>query len=71
MTFEEEFSEAYQNWEIERFYLDLADVGGKPLSPNAKIFLRGILCTNSPNEIAKNLNYQGKNYDCLSTQPFP
>ncbi len=76
MTFEEEFSEAYQNWEINRLYLDLADAGGKPLSPNAKIFLRGVLCANSPNEIAKKLNYQSKNLSdtvrqTLSKEVYP
>ncbi|NER05082.1 MAG: NACHT domain-containing protein [Okeania sp. SIO3C4] len=76
MIFEEEFSEAYQNWEIDRLYLDLADAGGKPLSPNAKIFLRGVLCANSPNEIAKKLNYQSKNLSdtvrqTLSKEVYP
>ncbi|NEQ76293.1 MAG: NACHT domain-containing protein [Okeania sp. SIO2C9] len=76
MTFEEEFSEAYQNWEIDRLYLDLADAGGKSLSPNAKIFLRGVLCANSPNEIAKKLNYQSKNISdtvrqTLSKEVYP
>ncbi len=76
MTFEEEFSEAYKNWEIEKIYLDLADAVGKDLSPNAKIFLRGILCANSPNEIAKKLNYQGKNISdtvrqTLSKEVYP
>ncbi|NES05264.1 MAG: NACHT domain-containing protein, partial [Okeania sp. SIO2F4] len=76
MTFEEEFSEAYQNWEIERLYLDLANALGKDLSPNAKIFLRGVLCANSPNEIAKKLNYQSKNISdtvrqTLSKEVYP
>jgi GTPase SAR1 family protein len=60
MIFEEAFADAYENWEIEKLYIDLASTTEKPLSPNAKLFLRGVLCGYSPAEIAKILNYQSK-----------
>jgi predicted NACHT family NTPase len=60
MTFEEAFADAYENWEVERLYFELANTKGKPLSPNAKLFLQGILCGYSPAEIANIFNYQGK-----------
>ncbi len=55
--FEEEFSQAYENWEIETLYTSY--LGG--LSPNAKTFLRGVLCGYSPKEISDQLGYGGKN----------
>lgn len=58
---DEEFSEAYSNWDVERLYTDLAGVSVKPLSPNAKRFLRGVLCGYSPAEIAEKCRYRGKN----------
>ncbi|UBF27148.1 NACHT domain-containing protein [Kovacikia minuta CCNUW1] len=57
---EEVFSEAYNIWDLEKLYADLMRASGKSLSPNAKTFLRGILCSYSPREIGEKLNYQGK-----------
>jgi len=76
MTFEEEFSEASQYWEIDKLYLDLADVSGKALSPSGKKFLRGILCGYSREEIAKKLKYQSKDISAtvrqtLSKEVYP
>lgn len=57
----EEFSEADTNWDVERLYIDLAGVSVKPLSRNAKRFLRGVLCGYSPAEIAEKCRYRGNN----------
>ncbi|MCP9293523.1 MAG: NACHT domain-containing protein [Planktothrix agardhii LY1] len=57
---EEKFSEAYLDWEIERLYADLANSLKKTLSPNAKTYLRGILCGYSPKEIAEKLDLRAK-----------
>lgn len=57
---EEKFSEAYLGWEIERLYADLAYSLKKTLSPNAKTYLRGILCGYSPKEIAEKLDLRAK-----------
>ncbi len=53
--FEEEFSEAYENWEIEKLYTDLGR-----LSPSARKYLRGVLCCYSPKKISNQLGYRGK-----------
>jgi hypothetical protein len=50
---EDEFTEAKNNWELEKLYLDLASAKGKALTPVEKKFLRGLLCGCSPAEIAK------------------
>ncbi|MDS1344490.1 NACHT C-terminal alpha/beta 1 domain-containing protein [Planktothrix agardhii] len=57
---EEKFSEAYLGWEIERLYADFAYSLKKTLSPNAKTYLRGILCGYSPKEIAEKLDLRAK-----------
>ena len=57
---DEEFSEGYTNWDVERLYTDLAGTNSKSLSRNAKRFLRGVLCGYSPAEIAKKCRYRGK-----------
>jgi hypothetical protein len=72
---EEAFSEVYNAWDLEKLYADLTRVSGK-LSPNAKIFLRGILCGYSPSEISQKLNYQGKDRSStvrqtLSNEVYP
>jgi len=58
---DEQFSEAYRNWDLERLYTDLASVSVKPLSRNGKRFLKGLLCGYRPAEIAQRCRYQGKN----------
>jgi tetratricopeptide (TPR) repeat protein len=58
---DEEFSEAHGNWDVETLYIDLVGDSGKPLSRNAKRFLRGVLCGYSPAEIAERCRYRGKN----------
>ncbi|MDJ0735347.1 MAG: NB-ARC domain-containing protein [Nostocaceae cyanobacterium] len=50
---EEEFTEAKNNWNLEKLYIDLASAKGKALTPVEKKFLRGLLCGLSPAEIAK------------------
>lgn len=49
---EVEFSEASNNWNLEKLYIDLAAAKGKGLTPVEKKFLRGLLCGYSPSEIA-------------------
>jgi hypothetical protein len=49
---EEEFTEAKNNWELEKLYVDLGSAKGKSLTPVEKKFLRGLLCGFSPAEIA-------------------
>lgn len=56
---EEEFTEAKNNWELEKLYVDLSSAKGKGLTPVEKKFLRGLLCGFSPAEIA-NLVYQSR-----------
>jgi hypothetical protein len=51
-TLEVEFSEASNNWNLEKLYIDLAAAKGKGLTPVEKKFLRGLLCGYSPSEIA-------------------
>jgi hypothetical protein len=46
------FSAASQTWNLPRLYADLEAVAGKPLKPNEKAFLRGLLCRYRPGEIA-------------------
>ena len=58
---DQEFSEAHSNWDVETLYIDLAGDSSKPLSRNAKRFLRGVLCGYSPAEIAERCRYRGKN----------
>ena len=56
---EEEFTEAKNNWELEKLYVDLSSPKGKGLTPVEKKFLRGLLCGFSPAEIA-NIVYQSR-----------
>ncbi|MBE9129245.1 MULTISPECIES: NB-ARC domain-containing protein [unclassified Coleofasciculus] len=52
---EAEFAEAALNWKLEKLYADLASVKGKRLTPVEKQYLRALLCSYSPNEIAAKL----------------
>ncbi|MFE1746363.1 NB-ARC domain-containing protein [Coleofasciculus sp. H7-2] len=49
---EVEFTEAANNWNLEKLYVDLAEAKGKSLTQVEKKFLRGLLCGYSPAEIA-------------------
>lgn len=49
---EVEFTEAGNNWNLEKLYIDLAAAKGKSLTQVEKKFLRGLLCGYSPAEIA-------------------
>lgn len=57
---EEEFTEAENNWSLEKLYMNLASAKGKALTPVEKTLLRGLLCGYSPAEIAKKV-YQTDN----------
>ncbi|MGC9525039.1 MAG: NACHT domain-containing protein [Limnospira sp.] len=56
----EYYSEAYGIWDLDRLNVDIATKCDKSLSPNAQIFLRGVLCGKKPKEIADDLDYQSK-----------
>ncbi|MEH2080463.1 MAG: ATP-binding protein [Nostoc sp.] len=73
---EEKFTEAAHNWDLERLYKDLelskrqvAPHKRKGLTEIEKLHLRGLLCANSPDEIAKKLckNSRGLNADLCET----
>jgi hypothetical protein len=49
---EEEFTQAENDWDLERLYNDLTSVKGKNLTRIEKLHLRGLLCGYSPAEIA-------------------
>jgi hypothetical protein len=49
------FAEAAQDWNLEALYSDLASAKQKHLTPVEKLHLRGLLCGNSPVEIAEKL----------------
>lgn len=61
---QEAFSEAANNWDLERLYIDLADAKRQVAPPRAKpgltevekTHLRGLLCRCHPEEIANRLN---------------
>ena len=57
---EVDFTEAANNWNLEKLYIDLADAKGKSLTPVEKKILRGLLCGYSPAEIADKV-YQSRN----------
>lgn len=64
MTFERrakapEFIAAADYWQLEKLYLDLADIKGRGLTPLEKKFLQGLLCGYSPAEIAEQV-YQNR-----------
>ena len=50
---EVKFEAAAQNWNLDRLNTDLSLAKGKGLTPVEKLYLRGLLCGCSPNEIAK------------------
>ncbi len=54
------FVEAESRWDLKTLYADLAAVKGKPLTPVEKLHLRGLLCGNSPAEIAEKLQKNPK-----------
>ncbi|NET52984.1 MAG: hypothetical protein F6K09_31245 [Merismopedia sp. SIO2A8] len=56
---DEEFSDAFKSWDLEQLYLDLAEAKGKGLTRVEKLYLRGLLCYLSPNEIAERLHVAG------------
>jgi len=53
---EEQFTQAENDWDLERLYNDLTAVKGKNLSRIEKLHLRGLLCGHSPTEIAQILH---------------
>jgi hypothetical protein len=55
-----DFDDAENEWDLQRLYLDLAEVVGKELAPRQKKLLRGLLCGYSPKEIAW-IGYQNPN----------
>ena len=63
------FVEAESHWDLKTLYSDLAAVKGKPLTPVEKLHLRGLLCGNSPAEIAEKLqkNPKGVETDLCAT----
>ncbi|MBD1898136.1 NB-ARC domain-containing protein [Coleofasciculus sp. FACHB-129] len=56
---EVEFTEAANNWNLEKLYIDLAVAKGKSLTQVEKKILRGLLCGYSPAEIADQV-YQSR-----------
>ncbi|MHC5727333.1 MAG: ATP-binding protein, partial [Nostoc sp.] len=67
---EEKFTEAAHEWDLERLYKDLelskrqvAPHKRKGLSETEKLHLRGLLCGNSPDEIAKKLCKNSRGLD--------
>ncbi len=50
-----EFSQAANNWNLEKLYIDLATTKGKSLTPVEKKILRGLLCGYSPLEISNQI----------------
>jgi ABC-type dipeptide/oligopeptide/nickel transport system ATPase subunit len=57
---EDKFLNADESWDTSKLFSDLAKFKGKELSNNEKKFLRGVLCGNSPSEIAKKCDYRSK-----------
>ncbi|NEQ24349.1 MAG: NB-ARC domain-containing protein, partial [Microcoleus sp. SIO2G3] len=53
------FTEAANNWNLEKLYVDLAVAKGRGLTPVEKKFLRGLLCGYSPAEIAAQVYKSG------------
>jgi len=49
---DEQFTQAENNWDLERLYNDLTVVKGKNITRIEKLHLRGLLCGYSPAEIA-------------------
>jgi len=65
----EQFESAIYFWKLDELYADLALVKGKSLSKTEKLHLRGLLCGNSPAEIAQKLykSVRGTESDLCST----
>lgn len=63
------FREAKEEWDLSTLYADLASAKGKRLTPTEKLHLRGLLCGNSPTEMAEKLNktVKGVETDLCST----
>ena len=57
---DEQFTETAHHWDLETLYADLASAKGKRLTPMEKLHLRGLLCGNSPAEIAEKLQKNPK-----------
>ncbi|EDN68591.1 hypothetical protein BGP_1093 [Beggiatoa sp. PS] len=53
---QEQFLEAEKDWDLERLYNDLSSAKGRHLTRIEKLHLRGLLCGNSPAEIADMLH---------------
>jgi len=51
------FSEAAQNWDLDRLYADLQVVSGKEIKPFEKACLRGLLCRYRPGQLAFKLTW--------------
>jgi hypothetical protein len=65
----EQFESAVYFWKLDELYADLALIKGRSLSKIEKLRLRGLLCGNSPAEIAQKLNrsVRGTESDLCST----
>lgn len=69
----EQFTEASNHWDLETLYTDLASAKGKRLTPTEKLHLRGLLCGNSPAEIAQILHKSIKGVEsevCTTLYPY-
>jgi len=68
-TAREQFDTAIYFWKLDELYTDLASVKGRALSKTEKLRLRGLLCGNSPAEIAQKLHksVRGTESDLCST----
>jgi len=55
-SFDDEFAEAAHRWNLNRLYVDLSAAKGKGLTKVEKQYLRGLLCYQSPTEIADRLH---------------
>jgi hypothetical protein len=51
------FSEAAQNWDLDRLYADLQTASGKEIKPFEKACLRGLLCRYRPGQLAFKLTW--------------
>lgn len=60
---EDKFLEAYNNWDVEKLFRDLADVNieKKNISSTGQKYLRGILVGKSPKDIAQICSLGGRN----------
>jgi hypothetical protein len=70
MTFaNEQFTQSFNEWDLESLYTDLASAKGRRLTPIEKLHLRGLLSGHSPSEIAEKLSksVKGVEVDLCST----